>query len=245
MSRPQVFAHRGAKAVAPENTLPAFQRAIEMRVDGIELDVHCSQDGHLVVIHDESLERTTTGTGKVGDYTAAQLARIDAGSRFHPTFSGVGVPTLAAVFDLVGNRCQVNVEIKSDDPNGGDQAEPLIELIKARNLYDQVIVSSFNPPSLIKMRALAPTIQLGLLYYLPLPAFLRDAWFTSIINPDAIHPYHRLVNADLMTWAQTRGCPVNTWTVNDTAEAQRLAALGVNVIMSDVPDQIMAALQHA
>lgn len=242
MSRPQIFAHRGAKAVAPENTLPAFQRALDMRVDGIELDVHCSKDGQLVVIHDESLERTTTGTGKVSDYTAAQLAEIDAGSRFNSAFARVGVPTLDEVFDLVGNRCQVNVELKSEDPNGGDQAEPLIAMIKARNLYDQVIVSSFNPPSLIKMRALAPTIQLGLLYYLPLPTFLRDAWFSPIINPEAIHPYHRLVDANLMAWANAHDCPVNTWTVNDVAEAQRLAALGVNVIMSDVPDQIMAAL---
>lgn len=242
MTRPQIFAHRGAKAVAPENTLPAFQRALEMGVDGIELDVHCSKDGQLVVIHDESLERTTTGTGKVGDYTAAQLAKIDAGSPFNSAFAGVGVPTLNDVFDLVGNRCRVNVELKSEDPNGGDQAEPLIAMIKARNLYEQVIVSSFNPPSLIKMRALAPTVQLGLLYYLPMPTWLRDAWFTPIINPEAIHPYHRLIDADLMAWANARGCPVNTWTVNDVAEAQRLAALGVNVIMSDVPDQIMAAL---
>lgn len=242
MSRPQIFAHRGAKAVAPENTLPAFERALAMGVDGIELDVHCSKDGQLVVIHDESLERTTSGTGKVGDYSAAQLAKIDAGSYFNAAFTGVGVPTLDEVFDLVGNRCRVNVELKSDDPNGGDQAEPLIAMIKARNLYDQVIVSSFNPPSLIKMRALAPTVPLGLLYYLPMPTFLRDAWFSPIINPEALHPYHRLIDADLMAWANARSCPVNTWTVNDVAEAQRLAALGVNVIMSDVPDQIMAAL---
>jgi glycerophosphoryl diester phosphodiesterase len=242
MSRPQIFAHRGAKAVAPENTLPAFQRALAMGVAGIELDVHCSKDGKLVVIHDESLDRTTRGSGKVGEYTAAELANIDAGRPFHADFAGVGIPTLDEVFDLVGNRCQVNVEIKSDDPNGGDQAEPLIAMIAARNLYDQVIVSSFNPPSLIKMRALAPKVRLGLLYYLPLPAFLRDAWFSPIIQPEAIHPYHRLINADLMAWANARGCAVNTWTVNDVTEARRLAELGVNVIMSDVPDQIMAAL---
>ena len=93
-----------------------------------------------------------------------------------------------------------------------------------------------------KMRALAPKVRLGLLYYLPLPAFLRDAWFTPIIQPEAIHPYHRLINADLMAWAKARGCAVNTWTVNDGKEARRLADLGVDVIMSDVPDQIMTAL---
>lgn len=243
MQRPQIFAHRGAKAVAPENTLPAFQRALAMGVAGIELDIHCSKDGKLMVIHDEALERTTNGSGKVGAYTAVELAKLDAGSHFSPAFAGVGVPTLDEVFDLVGNHCRVNVEIKSDDPNGGNQAEPLIALIAARNLYDQVIVSSFNPPSLIKMRALAPQIQLGLLYYLPLPAFLRQAWFTPIIQPEALHPYHRLINTDLMTWARERNCAVNTWTVNDVAEARRLAELGVDVIMSDVPDEIMAGLQ--
>lgn len=242
MSRPQIFAHRGAKSVAPENTLPAFQRALAMGVDGIELDVHCSKDGRLVVIHDETLEGTTNGTGKVGAYTVAQLAKIDAGSHFSAAFAGVGIPTLDEVFDLVGNRCLVNVELKSEDPNGGDQAEPLIAMIAARNLYDQVIVSSFNPPSLIKMRALAPKIQLGLLYYLPMPSFLRDAWFSPIMRPEAIHPMHTLIDEELMAWAKAYGCVVNTWTVNEVAEAKRLAALGVNVIMSDVPDQIMAAL---
>lgn len=242
MPRPQIFAHRGAKSVAPENTLPAFQRALEMGVDGIELDVHCSKDGKLVVIHDNTLEGTTTSTGKVGAYTAAQLAQIDAGSHFSPAFAGVGIPTLDEVFDLVGNQCLVNVELKSEDPNGGDQAEPLIAMIAARNLYEQVIVSSFNPPSLIKMRALAPKVRLGLLYYLPLPTFLRDAWFSPIIRPEAIHPMHTLIDEELMGWAKAVGCAVNTWTVNDVSKAKRLAALGVNVIMSDVPDQIMAAL---
>lgn len=242
MQRPQIFAHRGAKAVAPENTLPAFQRALEMGVAGIELDVHCSKDGQLVVIHDETLERTTNGSGKVAAYTAAELAKLDAGRSFDPAFAGVGVPTLAEVFDLVGNRCRINVEIKSDDPNGGDQVEPLIALIEERKLYDQVIVSSFNPPSLIKMRALALKVQLGLLYYLPLPAFLRDAWFSPIIQPQALHPAHRLVDANLIAWARERQCAVNTWTVNDVTEAHRLAELGVDVIMSDVPDEIMAAL---
>ncbi|MEZ4736787.1 MAG: glycerophosphodiester phosphodiesterase family protein [Caldilineaceae bacterium] len=242
MQRPQIFAHRGAKAVAPENTLPAFQRALEMGVAGIELDIHCSKDGQLVVIHDETLERTTSGSGKVEAYTAAELANLDAGSHFSPVFAEVGVPTLAEVFDLVGNRCRINVEIKSHDPNGGDQVEPLIAMLEDRNLYDQVIVSSFNPPSLIKLRALAPQVQLGLLYYLPLPSFMRSAWFTPIIQPQALHPYHRLIDANLMAWANAHNCAVNTWTVNDVTEARRLAELGVDVIMSDVPDTIMAAL---
>lgn len=242
MSLPQVFAHRGAKAVAPENTIPAFARALAMGVAGIELDIHCSKDGKLVVIHDESLERTTTSKGKVADFTAAELAQVDAGIPFSPAFAGVGIPTLDEVFDLVGNRCLVNVEVKTDDPLGGDQVEGLLALIKDRALYDQVIVSSFNPVSLIKIRFLDPKVRLGLLYYLPMPLWLRNAWFTPIMQPEAVHPYSPLIDAAHMTWARGHGCAVNTWTVNDVAEAKRLAALGVDVIMSDVPDQIMAAL---
>src|SRR5215212_9607059 len=118
MRHPQIFAHRGARVVAPENTLPAFQRALDMNVDGIELDIHCSKDGELVVIHDFTVDKTTNATGKVNHFTTAELASLDAGSSLSAEFAGVGIPTLAQVFDLVGNRCRVNVEIKSEDPTG-------------------------------------------------------------------------------------------------------------------------------
>ena len=242
MRHPQIFAHRGARCAAPENTLPAFQKALEMGVDGIELDVHCSKDGQLVVIHDFSVDKTTNRTGNVSDFTATELAQMDAGSHFSAPFAGVGVPTLAQVFDLVGDRCRINVEIKSMDPTGGNQVEPLVALIQSRHLYDQVLVSSFNPITLIKMRWADPKIKLGLLYEAALPTHLRQAWFTPILQPEALHPHHRLVDADLIAWAKGKGCAVNTWTVNDTAEARRLAELGVDVIMSDVPDVIMTAL---
>lgn len=242
MGSPRIFAHRGAKAVAPENTIPAFARALEMGVAGIELDIHCSKDGRLVVIHDESLTRTTNGKGDVGDYTAAELAKLDAGSHFDPAFAQVGIPTLDEVFDLVGDRCIVNVEVKTMDPLGGNQVEPLLAMIEARNLYDQVIVSSFNPISLIKIRYLEPKVQLGLLYYLPMTPWLGRAWFTPIMQPEAVHPHCRLIDEAHMAWARGHNCAVNSWTVNDMTEAKRLAALDVDVIMSDVPDQIMAAL---
>lgn len=242
MTSPQIFAHRGAKSVAPENTIPAFAKALEMGVAGIELDVHCSKDGKLVVIHDATLERTTTGTGNVGDYTAAELAKVDAGSRFHADFAGTGVPTLDEVFDLVGNRCLINVEVKTADPLGGDQVEPLLAMIKARNLYDGVIISSFNPVSLIKVRWLDPKVRLGLLYYLPMTPWLRNAWFTPIMQPDAVHPHYSLIDEAHMTWARGHNCAINVWTVNELDEAKRLATLGVDVIMSDVPDQLMAGL---
>jgi glycerophosphoryl diester phosphodiesterase len=244
MNHPQIFAHRGAKAVAPENTLPAFRRALEMGVDGIELDVHTSKDGQLVVIHDFHVDKTTNGTGPVRSFTAAELASLDAGGHFSAQFAGIGVPTLAEVFDLVGDRCRINVEIKSEDPEGGPEVELLAALIQERNLRDQVIVSSFNPITLVKMRYIDPKVQLGLLYFTPLPAHLRQAWFTAILQPEAVHPYHKLVDEDHMAWAHTRGCAVNTWTVNEPAEARRLAQLGVNTIITDAPDVIARSLRQ-
>jgi glycerophosphoryl diester phosphodiesterase len=242
MHHPQIFAHRGARAAAPENTLPAFQKALDMNVAGIELDIHCSKDGQLVVIHDFTVNKTTNGTGRVSNFTAAELAHLDARSHLSTAFAGVGVPTLEQVFDLVGNRCRVNVEIKSEDPTGGNQVEPLVTMIQKRKLYDQVIVSSFNPITLIKMRWTDPKIQLGLLYAEELSPHLRQAWFTPIMQPEALHPYYPLIDEKLIAWARSKRCAVNTWTVNDVGAAKRLADLGVDVIMSDVPDVIMAAL---
>jgi glycerophosphoryl diester phosphodiesterase len=247
----QVFAHRGAKSVAPENTLPAFQAALDMGVDGIELDVQCSKDGVLVVMHNFTVDETTDGHGRVGDFTATDLARLDAGSHFGASFAGVGVPTLEEVFALVAGRCRINVEIKSTDPLGGPEVDALAAMIRAGNLYNQVLVSSFNPISLIKMRWVDNHVPLALLYYgQPLPSFLQNAWFSPIMQPEAVHPHSSLVDATLMGWAKSTDVrataaqliQVNTWTVNDVEEARRLAALGVDAIITDVPDAIMAAL---
>ncbi len=238
----QVFAHRGARRVAPENTLPAFAAALEMGVDGIELDVHVTSDGELVIIHDFNVEKTTDGAGLVSAMTAAQVAALDAGSHFDPTFAGTRIPTLDQVFDLVGDRCRVNIEIKSADPYARDASDAVVALIQRRQLHQQVIVSSFNPITLIKLRYLDPLIPLGLLHEGEMPAFLREALAGPPIQPQALHPHYLAVDPAYMAWAQQSGVHVNTWTVNDPLEAQHLAALGVHVIMSDVPDQILAAL---
>jgi glycerophosphoryl diester phosphodiesterase len=241
--RPQIFAHRGAKTIAPENTLPAFAQAMALGADGIELDVQCSQDGVLVVMHNATVDQTTNGRGRVRDLTAAELTKLDAGSHFHADFAGVGVPTLAEVLALVGDKLQINIEIKSDDPMGGDEVDGVIELIRQGKLYDQVIVSSFNPVTLLKLRHTDPQVSLGLLYYgRELPAFLRELWLSPILRPEAFHPHYRLVNEEYMQWANAVPAAVNTWTVNSVEEAQQLAALGVETIITDVPDLLLAAL---
>ena len=242
-SNPAIFAHRGARCVAPENTLPAFAAALEMGVDGIELDVHRTADAQLVVIHDFVVDGTTDGSGPVAAMTAAEVTRLDAGSHFSAVFAGTPVPLLEEVLDLVGNRCPINLEIKSMDPYANDASDLVAMLIRHRNLYRQVIVSSFNPVTLIKLRHLDPKIALGMLYGAEMPLFLRQTWAGAPICPEAQHPHHALIDANYMAWVRGLGTAVNTWTVNDVAEAQRLARLGVDVIMTDVPDQISAGLR--
>lgn len=249
--RPRIFAHRGARSVAPENTLPAFQKALEMGIDGIELDVQLSRDGHLVVIHDFTLERTTSGRGRVRDHTADELAQLEiADCRTIPKFEirnpkwNTGVPTLAQVFDLVGDRCQINVEIKTSGAAGGRQESALLaRMIQRRDLHDQVIVSSFNPIALIWMRRSDPQIALGLLYAEDWPIYLRRAWLRPLVRPNALHPHHTLIDSSYMQWAGARGYAVNTWTVNEVEEARRQAGLGVSALISDAPDQLIAALR--
>ena len=266
-TRPKIFAHRGASAVAPENTLPAFEKALEMGADGTELDVQATADGQLVVLHDYNLERTTTGAGPLRSHTLAQLAAIDAGIRFDTAFSGTPIPTLEQVFDLVGDSFIVNVEIKNMDWNGGREPEPLARLIQRRRLYDQVIVSSFNPIALRKMRQLDPSVPLGLLYFdrpphsangersllqkvrsLPLKDLLLyfcRPWLSRGLAPEALHPYFTSIDAQLVAKAHSRGQQVNAWTVNSGTEALRLAGLGVDAIITDIPDTIRKELSRA
>lgn len=242
MKRPLIFAHRGAKEIAPENTLPAFEAALGMGVHGIELDVHRTRDGELVVIHDFTVDGTTDGTGAVGEMSLAEIRALDAGAHLHARFAGTRVPTLDEVFDLVGQACVVNVEIKTLDHYGGDQAEPLVALIRRRDVVDQVLVSSFNPIALLKVHSLNPAIRLALLHMPDLPGFLRRTWSSALFAPEAFHPHFSGVDEAYMRWAREQGLQVNTWTVNEAAEARRVAALGVDVIMTDAPDRIAAAL---
>jgi glycerophosphoryl diester phosphodiesterase len=239
----EVFAHRGAKMVAPENTIPAFEQAIELGAHGVEFDVQCSKDGVLVVMHDFTVDKTTNGHGRVADLTATELGKLDAGSHFDKKFSNVGVPTLEEVLAVTAGRLKLNIEIKSQDHLGGHEVEPLVEMIQKGNLYDQVIVSSFNPITLIKLRHLDPQVALGLLYRgQQLPSFLREILLSPTLRPEAFHPHHTLIDEEYMVWANAIPAAVNTWTVNDPDEARRLATLGVNTIITDVPDTILAAL---
>lgn len=232
------FAHRGARRAAPENTLAAFALALDLGADGIELDTSLSQDGVLVVCHNLDVGETSNGHGFIRDFSLAALREFDFGSWFDPAFAGERIPTLDEVFDLVGARGLVNIEMKTLSLRSNGLEAAVAGLIARRALYDQVIVSSFNPFALRRLRRLDRRIELGLLYSADLPLYLRRAWLRGWVKPHALHPEYSMVDAGYMAWAQSRGYDVNVWTVNEETEMQRLLDLGVTSIITDVPERL-------
>jgi glycerophosphoryl diester phosphodiesterase len=236
------FAHRGASDAAPANTLAAFRLAAEMSADGVELDVQLARDGEVVVIHDFNVDRTTDGQGAVRQMTLAQLKELDAGSWFGPAYAGERIPTLQEVFDAVGHRLLINVEIKSlPGLNWGIEAEA-VRLIEDNNLVHRVIVSSFNPLSLRKVKRLNHNIPTALLYAPDMPFFLRRAWLSPLAPHEFRHPHHAMVDERFMARMRQKGYRVNVWTVNEPTEMRRLLTLGVDGIITGRPDLLAEVL---
>ncbi|MCP4536794.1 MAG: glycerophosphodiester phosphodiesterase [Chloroflexi bacterium] len=232
------IAHRGASAVAPANTLAAFEKAIELGADGIEFDVHLSADGVPVVIHDFDVDVTTDGSGRVADLLLAQLEELDAGSYFDPAFTGERIPTLEQVLETVGHRLLLNIELKTVSLRDNGLERIVVAQVKRHGLDNdkRVLFSTFNPFSMRRAKKLASHIPVGLLYAPNLPLPLRRAWLARLAPHEAHHPEHTMVDASYMAWAQQHNYRVNTWTADEPNEMRRLINLGVNAIITNVPD---------
>jgi glycerophosphoryl diester phosphodiesterase len=235
-----VFGHRGAKAYAPMNTLPAFELAAEQGAQGIELDVHRSKDGHPVIVHDFSVDATSDGQGLVVEKTLAELKALDAGAWFDARFAGTRIPTLDEVFEAVGARLFVNVEIKSESVETDGVEDVVAACIARHNMGARVIVSSFNPLTLHRFRAIAPDVPVGFLYYPGSPDDVLN--LLGDLPYEAYHPYHEIITPELVAEYAAQGRVLNTWTVNDPARAVALRDLGVRGIITDNPDTVLAAL---
>jgi glycerophosphoryl diester phosphodiesterase len=243
LEHPLNFAHRGASCEAPENTLAAFLLAAELEADGIELDVQLSKDRELVVIHDFVLETTTDGTGPVRERTLAELKELDAGIRFDPIYAGQQIPTLQEVIDAVGRRLLLNIELKTTSRRDDGLAEGIVRAIEDNHLLDRAIVSSFNPLALRRVSKLNPWIPIGLLYSPNMPLPLRRPWVRHLLELDAIHPHHSMVDDKYVPWARERGYRVNTWTVDDSGKMWQLMRQKVDIIITKRPDLLRQILQ--
>ena len=222
------IAHRGAKAYEPENTLKAFQKALDLNADGIELDVHLSADGHIIVIHDETIDKMTNGKGFVNTLSLPELKAFRIDEKYE-------IPTLREVFDLVAKKCFINIELKNAAPLG--QVILLIEeyVTKKNWNYDHFIVSSFDWNALQEVHNLNSKILIGVLTETNLDLAVA---FAEFIKAKAIHPYYHLLTEENVQDMQQKGFLVLPWTVNIEEDIQKIKSYKVNGIITDFPDKI-------
>jgi len=230
-----IFAHRGASAHAPENTLAAFELAIEQGADGIELDVKLSADGQVVVIHDPTVDRTTGAHGRVKDMTLDQLRALDAGSSFAEAFKGEKIPTLEEVFESVGKKTHINVELTNYTTSRDHLVESVCMLVKRFNLQKRVLFSSFIASNLSKSRSYLPGVPTGLLAL----GGILGAWHRSFVfafsRNDALHPNLKDATQQQIYFVHRLKRRVHVWTVNEEQDMRRLFKWGVDAIFTDDP----------
>lgn len=239
---PLFIAHRGVNVRYPENTLAAFAGACDAGAHMIELDVQLSRDRQLVVIHDDTVDRTTDGTGAVNAHTLAQLGRLDAGSWFDPRFNAERLPTLAQVLDVAKGRLMVNIEIKPDvfEPEGPADAveRQVLGLVREKKMRDEVLVSSFEWQVLENLRKMDPAIALGLLSESPADGNLLD-WIHRV-KAFSWHPDHRVLTPHQVDALHDLGARVFPYAVEGKIDTGKMLAMGVDGLIVDDPGQMTA-----
>ena len=232
--RPIIIAHRGDKTHAPENTLAAFKLAAENGADAIEFDVKLTADERVIVLHDQTVNRTTTGTGKIFQLPFAVVRNLDAGGWFSEDYRGERIPTLDEVFETVGKRLYINIELTNYATPGDGLVPKVVDLVKKHGLQDRMLFSSFFARNLQITRSLLPEVPRGLLCM----RGLLGSWgrtFTWRGDYFALHPYLTDVDPGLVHRVQAAGKSVHVWTVNSEEDLKRMIGLGVNAIITDDP----------
>jgi glycerophosphoryl diester phosphodiesterase len=235
LPQPVIFAHRGASAHAPENTLAAFELALAQNADAIELDVKLSADGRAVVIHDPTLERTTGRPGRVKDLSFTELRSLDAGSFFSERYGGEKIPTLDEVFEAFGKRTFINVELTNYNTPRDQLVETVCMLVKKFGLQERVMFSSFFASNLSKARTYLPEVPRGLLAFNGwLGAWARSFGF-DFGSYHALHPNLNDVTSQQVQRVHRLKRRIHVWTVNAAEDMRRLFQWGVDAIFTDDP----------
>ena len=230
------FAHRGFSGKYPENTLLAFQKAIEAGADGAELDVQLTKDGEVVIIHDETIDRTTDGKGYVVDYTYDELSKFDASYIYRGQMGFNKIPTLREYFELVKDLDFItNVELKTGINEYLGIEEKVYDLIKEFKLEKKVIISSFNHFSLLRMKKIAPELKYG---------FLSEDWiinagaYTALHDVQCYHPRFNNLIPEVVEELKKNGLEINTWTVNKEEDIRDLINKKIDILIGNYPDLI-------
>lgn len=218
-----IVAHRGASGYEPENTLRAVRRALEIGVDAVEVDVHVSRDGHLLVIHDDTVDRTTDGHGRVKDMSLEELRRLDAGR-------GERIPLLEEVLEAVKGRAVLFIELKERDA-----ALPALGIVEKLGMLDGVLFISFIPEALLDVKRARDDAHIGLIYFRPANGIAE----ARRIGCEAVLPYYRFATEKSVAFAHRLGLITIAWTVDDFETARTLKERGVDGIASNYPDRLM------
>ncbi len=239
---PQIIGHRGVPSKAPENTLASFRTALALGVDGIETDVQATKDGELIICHDETLDRTTSGHGWIINHTLKEIRELSAGAWFSSKYAAEKVPTLREFLELVQNQnVLINLEIKNSIiPYPGIEKQ-ILNLISDYQLAHRVIISSFNHYSLLTCKELAPAIPTAILY----ECHLFNPWeYAEKLGASAIHPYFPSLSSALVHAMQNHHLIVNPYTVDHPQDIEKMVNFGVNGIITNYPDRIQAVLKN-
>lgn len=236
----EIFAHRGYSAKYPENTLAAFKAAGKLPIAGVELDVHLTKDHQIVVIHDETINRTSNGTGFVKDMTLKELRQFDFGSWFSSEFQGEKIPTLTEVLEVFKDTNHtINIELKSDVFVYGELEELVLQEVEKFHLKDRVIISSFDHEALRRVSELAPDIEIAPLFF---HSILNILPYCFSFPANALHVSYNAVMRGPFLEAIRAGIPVRVYTINKKEQAGILQNLGVDGIFTDHPEEMYAFL---
>jgi glycerophosphoryl diester phosphodiesterase len=241
LQKPKVIGHRGAAGDAPENTLASFQLALEQGVDGIELDIHLTKDGDIVVCHDPTIDRTTNGSGYIVDMQVAEIKRFDAGGWFSEQYAGECIPTLSEVFDQVPDNIMINIEIKY--AYQGLLEAQLIDFLRKRNRIDHVVISSFDHKCMQRLKTAESSVKIGLLY----AANLYDhAGYAKQLGVDvySIHPQYQLIEKADVWNAKAAGLRTYPFTINVEEDFLKIMEYGVSGIITDFPAKLVQLLKQ-
>ncbi len=237
----KIFAHRGFSGKYPENTMLAFQKAVEIGVDGIELDVHLTKDNEIVIIHDEDIKRTCDGEGLVKDMTLEELRKFDASATFRGVYGFCGIPTLREYFELVKDTPIItNIELKTGVYEYPTIEKRVIDMVREFGLSEKIIFSSFNHFTVKRCEEIAPEIKRG---------FLTGDWiydfgkYTAERNVQCCHPWHVSLSEEVIREMHEAGCEINTWTVNEYADIEKLSKWGVDSLIGNFPDRMIEVLR--
>lgn len=235
------FAHRGASAVAPENTMPAFIEALNQGADAIECDLQITRDGVPVVIHDDFLHRTTDGFGMVNELSFKELKKLDAGSWFHKKYTGVTIPSLAEVLEwLKTNQLGINIELKSASNEERKLEEKVIDLLHQYHMKDRSIISSYDLRVLQKLHKLDPKIETAYIYF-----FLNEPWkYAEAVGAGALHVFFPLLNEETIQRAKERHIQVIPYTVDEWSDIRRLIRLDISGIITNYPNRVRKYLNY-